>query len=56
LAEDAINWLRTHKAVHPDKPFYLYWASGAIHGPHHVHREWVVRPTSSVPSNRPPFY
>jgi len=40
LADDAIHWLRTHKAIHPDKPFYIYWATGAIHGPHQVHREW----------------
>jgi arylsulfatase len=41
LADDAIAWLRTHRAIHPDKPFYMYWASGAIHGPHHVHKEWA---------------
>ena len=41
LADDAIGWLRTHRALQPDKPFYLYWASGAIHGPHHVHKEWA---------------
>ena len=29
LADDAINWLRKHKALQPDKPFYMYWASGA---------------------------
>ena len=27
LADDAINWLQTHKALRPDKPFYMYWAS-----------------------------
>ena len=41
LAEDAIGWLRTHKALQPDKPFYMYWATGAIHGPHHVPKEWA---------------
>jgi len=41
LADDAINWLRTHKAIHPHKPFYMYWATGAIHGPHQVHKEWA---------------
>lgn len=41
LADDAIGWLRRHKAFAPDKPFYMYWASGAIHGPHHVHKEWA---------------
>ncbi len=41
LADDAIGWLRRHKAFQADKPFYMYWASGAIHGPHHVTKEWA---------------
>ena len=41
LADDAVNWLRKHEAMQAGKPFYLYWASGAIHGPHHVHSEWA---------------
>ena len=41
LADDAIGWLQTHKALQPDKPFYMYWASGAIHGPHHIMKEWA---------------
>ena len=41
LADDAIGWLRRQKAFQPDKPFYMYWASGAIHGPHHIMKEWA---------------
>ncbi|MDA8239341.1 MAG: arylsulfatase [Nitrospiraceae bacterium] len=41
LADDAIGWLRQHKAFTPDKPFFMYWASGAVHGPHHVAKEWA---------------
>src|SRR5271165_5419456 len=41
LADDAMSWLRHHKALQADKPFYMYWASGAIHGPHHVMKEWA---------------
>ena len=41
LADDAIKWLDTHKALQADKPFYMYWASGAIHGPHHIMKEWA---------------
>ncbi len=41
LADDAIKWLETHKALQADKPFYMYWASGAIHGPHHIMKEWA---------------
>ncbi len=42
LADDAIGWLRDHKALAPDKPFFLYWASGAMHGPHHIMKEWAT--------------
>ena len=41
LADDAIGWLNRHKAFQPDKPFLMYWASGAIHGPHQVPKEWA---------------
>ena len=41
LAEDAIGWLRNHKALQPDKPFFMYWASGCMHGPHHIMKEWA---------------
>ena len=40
LADDAISWLREHKAFAPDKPFFMYWAPGASHGPHQVPKEW----------------
>ena len=41
LADDAIYWLQNHKALQADKPFFMYWASGAIHGPHHIMKEWA---------------
>jgi arylsulfatase A-like enzyme len=41
LADKAIGWLRKHEAFTPDKPFLMYWASGAAHGPHHIHHEWA---------------
>ncbi|MCC8943603.1 arylsulfatase [Bradyrhizobium sp. Arg62] len=41
LADDAIHWMQNHKAFQPDKPFFMYWASGAIHGPHHIMKEWA---------------
>ena len=36
LADKAIAWMRRHRAYAPDKPFFMYWAPGAAHGPHHV--------------------
>ena len=41
LADKAIVWLRKHRAYTPDKPFLMYWAPGAAHGPHHVFNEWA---------------
>jgi arylsulfatase A-like enzyme len=41
IADDAIQWLREQKAYHPEKPFFMYWAPGAGHGPHQVMKEWA---------------
>lgn len=43
IADDAIHWLREQQAFAPDKPFFMYWATGASHGPHHVMKEWSDR-------------
>ena len=40
LADRAITWVRQQKALMPDKPFFMYWAPGAAHAPHHVPKEW----------------
>lgn len=41
IADDAMDWLRNHKALAPHQPFFMYWATGAIHGPHHIMKEWA---------------
>jgi arylsulfatase len=41
LKEKALVWLDQHQAYAPDKPFFMYWAPGAVHGPHHVFKEWA---------------
>ena len=41
LADKALAWLRKHQAFAPDKPFLMYWAPGATHGPHHIFKEWA---------------
>lgn len=40
LADHAITWVRQQKALMPDKPFFMYFAPGATHAPHHVPAEW----------------
>jgi arylsulfatase A-like enzyme len=41
LADHAVTWVRTQKALMPDKPFFMYFAPGATHAPHHVPTEWI---------------
>ena len=43
LADKAIEWIRLQKTSAPDKPFFLYFAPGATHSPHHVWPEWSDR-------------
>ena len=43
LANDAIKWLHQHDAIVPEKPFFLYFATGGTHTPHHVSQEWANR-------------
>lgn len=43
LTDKAIGFLRDLKAAAPDKPFFLYYAPGAAHAPHHVPKEWADR-------------
>ena len=40
LADRAITWIRQQKVLMPDKPFFVYYAPGATHAPHHVPKEW----------------
>jgi arylsulfatase len=40
LADHAITWVRQQKALMPDKPFFMYFAPGATHAPHHVPKVW----------------
>jgi arylsulfatase A-like enzyme len=41
MTDKAINWVRQQKALMPDKPFFIYYAPGATHAPHHVPKEWA---------------
>jgi arylsulfatase len=43
MADKAIAWMKKHRAFTPDKPFLMYWAPGAAHGPHHVFPEWAEK-------------
>ena len=41
MVDQSIAWLKKHRAFSPDKPFFMYWAPGGVHGPHHVAQQWA---------------
>ncbi len=41
MTNKAIDWIGQQKALIPDKPFFVYFAPGATHAPHHVPKEWA---------------
>ena len=43
ITDKALEFIRDAKAVAPEKPFFLYYAPGACHAPHHAPREWIER-------------
>jgi arylsulfatase len=43
MTDRAIKWVRQQKSLMPDKPFFVYYAPGATHAPHHVPAEWADR-------------
>jgi arylsulfatase A-like enzyme len=43
LVDDALGWVHRHDALVPQKPFFLYFATGATHVPHHVPAQWIAK-------------
>ena len=43
MTNQAIKWMRSVKSLTPDKPFFIYFAPGATHAPHHVPKEWIAK-------------
>jgi arylsulfatase A-like enzyme len=43
MTDRAIAWVRQQKVLMPEKPFFVYFAPGAAHAPHHVPKEWIER-------------
>jgi arylsulfatase len=41
LVDKAISFIADTKQVAPNKPFFMYFATGAMHAPHHVRKEWA---------------
>jgi arylsulfatase len=43
LADRAIGWVRQARSIAPDKPYFLYVATGATHAPHHTPKDWIAK-------------
>ena len=43
MTNQTVAWIKYQKALTPHKPFFVYYAPGAVHAPHHVPREWIDR-------------
>ena len=43
MTDQAVNWVSAQQALTPDKPFDLYFATGATHAPHHAPKEWIAK-------------
>ena len=43
MTNQAVSWVRYQQALSPDKPFFMYFAPGATHAPHHVPKEWIEK-------------
>jgi arylsulfatase len=43
MTDKTISWMKFQKALTPDKPFFIYFAPGATHAPHHVPKEWIEK-------------
>jgi arylsulfatase A-like enzyme len=41
MTNQAINWIKAQQSMTPDKPFFVYYAPGAVHAPHHVPKHWA---------------
>ncbi|MBM4293929.1 MAG: arylsulfatase [Deltaproteobacteria bacterium] len=43
LADKAVKWIRYQHSVAPAKPFFIYYAPGACHAPHHAPKDWIAK-------------
>ena len=43
MVDNAIGWMTTHESISPDRPFFIYMATGAAHAPLHAPKEWIEK-------------
>jgi len=43
MTNQALAWMQAQHSLTPDKPFFVYFATGALHAPHHVPKQYIDR-------------
>jgi len=43
MTDKTVEWMKYQNALQPDKPFFVYYAPGATHAPHHVPKKWIEK-------------
>src|SRR6187401_3008589 len=43
MTNQAVQWMQAQHSLTPDKPFFVYFATGALHAPHHAPKEYIDR-------------
>jgi len=43
MTDEAVEWVKFQQAMTPEKPFFIYYAPGATHAPHHAPKEWIEK-------------
>ena len=41
MTDQAVMWVKAQQSMTPDRPFFMYYATGAVHAPHHVPKKWA---------------
>lgn len=43
MTNQAVAWMQYQKALTPEKPYFMYFAPGATHAPHHVPESYIAK-------------
>ncbi len=43
MTTEAVEWVKFQQAMTPEKPFFIYYATGATHAPHHAPKKWIEK-------------
>ena len=43
MTDQTIEWMKFQNALQPDKPYFVYYAPGATHAPHHVPQSYIEK-------------